>query len=91
MSHFLLEYRYVDMDARNRVRAEHLDYLHRLQSQGTLVMAGPLADTSGAVLVLDVDDETAVQDVIAADPYTRENATADHRIRAWNVVVPGRR
>lgn len=56
MSHFLLEYRYVDMDARNRVRAEHLDYLHRLQSQGTLVMAGPLADTSGAVLVLDVAD-----------------------------------
>jgi uncharacterized protein YciI len=91
MSHFLLEYRYVDMDARNRVRAEHLDYLHRLQSQGTLVMAGPLADTSGAVLVLDVADETAVQDVVAADPYTRENATADHRIRAWNVVVPGRR
>ena len=49
MSHFLLEYRYVDMDARNRVRAEHLDYLHRLQAKGTLVMAGPLADTSGAV------------------------------------------
>lgn len=90
MSHFLVEYRYVDMDARNRVRAEHLDYLHSLQDQGTLVMAGPLADTSGAVVVLDVADESAVRDVIAGDPYTREQATADHRIRAWNVVVPAR-
>ena len=51
-------------------------------------MAGPLADSSGAVVVLDVEDEAAVRDVIAGDPYTRENATADHRIRAWNVVVP---
>ena len=50
------------------------------------MLAGPLADTSGAVVVLDVEDEAAVQDVIAGDPYTRANATADHRIRAWNVV-----
>ena len=71
MSHFLLEYRYVDMDARGRARAEHLDYLNRLQAEGTLVMAGPLADTTGAVGVLDVADEAAVQDVIAGDPYTR--------------------
>jgi uncharacterized protein len=88
MSHFLLEYRYIDMDARGRARADHLDYLHRLKAEGTVVMAGPLADTSGAVLVLDVADEAAVQDVIAGDPYTREHATADHRIRAWNVVIP---
>jgi uncharacterized protein len=88
MSHFLLEYRYADMDARGRARAEHLEYLNRLQAEGTLVMAGPLADTSGAVLVLDVADEDAVRDVIAGDPYTREQATTDHRIRAWNVVVP---
>jgi uncharacterized protein len=88
MSHFLLEYRYIDMYARSRARAEHLDYPNGLQAEGTVVMAGPLGDTSGAVLVLDVADEAAVQDVIAGDPYTREHATADHRIRAWNVVVP---
>ena len=88
MSHFLLEYRYVDMDARARVRAEHLDYLNGLHAKGTLVLAGPLADSSGAVVVLDVEDEAAVRDVIAGDPYTREHAAADHRIRAWNVVIP---
>ena len=89
MSHFLLEYRYADMDARARARPEHLDYLNALQANGTVVMAGPLADSSGAVVVLDVEDEAAVREVIAGDPYTRRDATADHRIREWNVIVPG--
>ena len=88
MSHYLLEYRYADMDARARARADHLDYLNALQANGTVVLAGPLADSSGAVMVLDVEDEAAVRDVIAGDPYTKANATADHRIRAWNVVIP---
>ncbi len=51
-------------------------------------MAGPLADSSGAVVVLDVEDEAAVRDVIAGDPYTKANATTDHRIREWNVIPP---
>jgi uncharacterized protein YciI len=90
MSLFLLEYRYADMDARARARTEHLDYMNGLQAEGTVVMAGPLADSSGAVVLLDVADEAAVQDVIAGDPYTRDHASADHRIRAWNVIIPAR-
>ena len=86
MSHYLLEYRYADRDARARARAEHLDYLNALQANGTVVLAGPLADSSGAVVVLDVEDEAAVREVIAGDPYTKANATTDHRIREWNVI-----
>ena len=52
-------------------------------------MAGPLADTSGAASSCSTSPtRRPCQDVIAGDPYTREHATADHRIRAWNVVVP---
>jgi uncharacterized protein YciI len=91
MSHYLLEYRYADMDARARARAEHLDYMNALQAQGTVVMAGPLADSTGAVVLLDVADEDAVRGVIAGDPYTTANASADHRIREWNVIIPAQR
>lgn len=89
MNHYLLEYRYVDMDARARVRPDHLAYLGRLHEEGSVLMAGPLADSSGAVMVLRADDEAAAQGLVDADPYTREGVAAGHILREWTVVVPG--
>ena len=88
MAYFVLEYRYRDMDARARVRDEHLAYMNALHDQGKVVLAGPTADSQGAVVVLDVADQSAAQEVLAADPYTREGVSADVNLRGWNVVVP---
>lgn len=88
MAFFVLEYRYADMDARARARADHLEYLHGLADQGTVVLAGPVGDGSGAMVVYRAQDEAEVQRLVAEDPYTREGVAADHRVRPWNVVVP---
>ena len=37
MSFWVLEYRYADMDARARIRPEHLAYMNRLHAAGTVV------------------------------------------------------
>ncbi len=88
MAYFVLEYRYRDMDARARVRDEHLAYMNALHDEGKVVLAGPTADSAGAVVVMHVADQSEAQEVVSADPYTREGVSADVSLREWNVVVP---
>jgi uncharacterized protein YciI len=88
MSYFVLEYRYADLDARARVRPDHLAYLQSLHENGTLVLAGPVGDGSGAMMVLKVGSEEEAARVIENDPYTVAGVGVGHVLRAWNVVIP---
>ena len=88
MSFFVLEYRYADQDARARVRPDHLTYVQSLHEKGTVVLAGPVGDGSGALMVLWVGSEEEAQRVVEGDPYTTAGVGADHVLRPWNVVIP---
>ena len=88
MGFFVLEYRYADLEARARVRPDHLAYLQSLLEEGTLVLAGPVGDGSGAMMVLQVASEQEARRVIDADPYTAAGVGANHVLRPWNVVIP---
>jgi uncharacterized protein YciI len=90
MTFFVLEYRYADLDARTRVRPDHLAYLTSLHEAGTVVLAGPVGDGSGAMMVLNVSSEEEAQVVVKDDPYTAAGVGADHVLRPWNVVIPAR-
>jgi uncharacterized protein len=88
MGFYVLEYRYADLEARARVRSDHLAYLQSLLEEGILVLAGPVGDGSGAMMVLQVASEQEARRVIDADPYTAAGVGADHVLRPWNVVIP---
>jgi uncharacterized protein YciI len=88
MSYFVLEYRYADMDARARVRPDHLSYLKSLNERGTVLLAGPVGDGSGAMMVLNADSEDEAAQIVKDDPYTAAGVGVDHVLRPWNVVVP---
>lgn len=88
MSFFILEYRYADMDARARVRPDHLAWLQSLLDDGTLVLAGPVGDGSGAMMVLHVTSEQEARQVVARDPYTVAGVGVDHVLRPWHVAIP---
>jgi uncharacterized protein len=90
MTYFVLEYRYADLDARARVRPDHLAYLAALYEDGTVVLAGPVGDGSGAMMVLQVGSEEEALRVVENDPYTLAGVGVDHVLRPWNVVIPGR-
>lgn len=90
MTYFVLEYRYADLDARARVRPDHLAYLKALYEDGTVVLAGPVGDGSGAMMVLQVGSEEEAERVVKNDPYTLAGVGVDHALRPWNVVIPGR-
>lgn len=88
MSFYVLEYRYADLDARARVRPDHLAYAQALQRAGTVVLAGPVGDGSGAMMVLRVGSEEEARLVVQNDPYTAAGVGVDHVLRPWNVVIP---
>jgi uncharacterized protein YciI len=87
MAYYVLEYRYGDMDKRAQVRPRHLDYMNRLHDEGTVVLAGPIADGAGAMVVLRADDEDAARRLVEADPYVVEGVSVDGHLREWNVVI----
>ena len=88
MTFFVLEYRYADPDARARVRPDHLAYVQSLHEEGTVVLAGPVGDGSGAMMVLQVGSEDEAGRVVRDDPYTVAGVGVDHVLRPWNVVIP---
>jgi len=88
MSFFVLEYRYADQDARARVRPDHLAYVQSLHEKGTVVLAGPVGDGSGAMMVLQAGSEEEARRIVRDDPYTAAGVGVDHVLRPWNVVVP---
>ncbi len=89
MAYYVLEYRYADPVKRAAARSEHLDYMHRLHAEGRVVLAGPVGDGGGALVVYRADDEAQARALIAEDPYTRNGVTTDLVLRAWSVVIGG--
>ena len=67
---FAVELEFSGDPARLELRPEHRRKLTALREAGQVRLAGPWADESGALLVLDVPDEAAVRAILDADPTT---------------------
>lgn len=90
MAYYVLEYTYGDMETRARVRPRHLEYMTGLNVEGKVVMAGPVGDGAGAMVVYEAPSEDEVRRLIDEDPYTLEGVAVEHSLREWNVVIPSR-
>lgn len=69
-------------------RPAHRKRLTELHAAGQLVMAGPLAGDTGALLVFDVDGDEAMREVMDADPYYRTPGVTVASVRRWEPIVP---
>jgi uncharacterized protein YciI len=72
-------------DERLAARPAHREFVARLHKEGKVVMAGPWADDTGALLVLDCDREE-VDRILAEDAYYRTPGVEVTAIRAWTPV-----
>lgn len=89
MAKFVLELGFDrDHEQRLAARPAHRDYLRTLHDEGRLVTAGPWADDSGALLVYDCRDETAVRQILAADPYIVADVVSIRSLREWTPILP---
>ena len=87
MAHFILTYGYHDTPLRAERRPDHLAHLDKMKADGSLVLAGPLADLSGGIIVFAADDLEAARAIVDQDPYTRLGVTKDRELREWKITV----
>ncbi|WP_433059916.1 YciI family protein [Dactylosporangium sp. CS-033363] len=81
---WILELAFTPTEERLAARPAHRERLAALRAAGAVHMAGPLADDSGAVLLLNVPDRAAADAIIAADPYYTTDGVTIHQLREWN-------
>ena len=86
MAVFILTYGYHDTPLRAERRDDHLAHLAALTEKGQLLAAGPLADLTGGIIVLEADDEAAAQALVDQDPYTVLDVTKDRSLREWKLT-----
>ena len=84
---YLLELAFQDTPDRLAARPAHRERLKVLHAAGQLVMAGPFADDSGALLVFDVADAAELGALIDADPYYTTAGVTIARQREWAPIV----
>ncbi len=77
---WIVELAFTGDPARLAARPAHRELLTGLHRDGIVRMAGPLADESGAVIVLDTADPQAVLD---ADPYFTTPGVTVVSVREW--------
>jgi hypothetical protein len=82
----VLELAFDDSPQRLAARPAHRQRLAELHASGALVMAGPFADDSGALLVF-AGDRSSVDAIVAADPYYSVDGVRVVGLREWLPVV----
>ena len=87
MAHFILTYGYNDTPLRAERRPEHLEHLAKLRADGSLLLAGPLADLSGGIIVFAAADLDAARALVDQDPYTRHDVTNNRVLQEWKITV----
>ena len=83
---FVLELEFTGNPHRLAARPAHRVRLHALQAGGQLVLAGPWADDTGAVLVFDTD-RAGAEEIMSADPYYATLGVQVKSLREWQPIV----
>jgi uncharacterized protein len=68
-------------------RPAHRERLQQLRDAGQVVLAGPWADDSGALLVFDVASHGALDRLLDDDPYFRTPGVTVVRSAEWTPIV----
>ncbi|WP_447970668.1 YciI family protein [Nitrospira sp. M1] len=69
-------------------RPAHLERLKALDSQGRLILAGPFADHSGSLVIIDVDSQAEAETFAQEDPYTIHGVFQHVEIHPFTQVLP---
>ncbi len=88
--YYILFYKTVDnyVERRSQFREEHLQLANEYYQNGSLIMAGALANpVDEAILVFKGNDRTIVESFIKRDPYVINGLIVKWQVREWTVVI----
>ncbi|MDR4468436.1 MAG: YciI family protein [Nitrospira sp.] len=69
-------------------RSAHLRNLEPLDRQGRVVLAGPLTDKAGSLLVLEFETQEEAEDFARHDPYTVHGVFERTEVHPFTQVFP---
>lgn len=76
-----------DADLIAAARPVHRAYAQSLRAAGRLLVAGPFADDSGAILVYEAGSADEVHELIARDPYQQRGVFVGAEVKQWSVIA----
>jgi len=89
MKFVIIGYDGPDGEAKRKVhRAVHLLNLEQLDKQRRVILAGPLADKTGSLLVLEFDSREDAEEFARQDPYTIHGVFERVEIHPFTQVFP---
>ncbi len=70
-------------------REAHLKRLSEKNQEGKIILAGPLTDKTGSLIVLEANSFEEAQDFADQDPYTTFGVFQDVSVHPFRQVFPG--
>ena len=81
-----------DGEAKRKIyRPAHLAKMELLNAQGRVLLAGPLTDKTGSLIVIEVDSLEDAQRFAREDPYTVNGVFERVDVHPFNQVFPKER
>ncbi|MEV6276039.1 YciI family protein [Nocardia sp. NPDC051832] len=89
MPTFAVQYTYAEatVAGRDAFRPEHRAWLADQAEAGPMLCSGPYGDGSGALLLWRAESEAALKELLAADPFARENLVEEVRVVEWTPTI----
>jgi len=84
---YVVELAFEPTPERLAARPAHRELLQALSGEGKVVMAGPFADDSGALLVFEVSDEQELAGLLDQDPYFTTPGVRVAGQREWSPII----
>jgi uncharacterized protein YciI len=78
-----------DGQAKRKIhRAAHLASLEPLAQRGRVILAGPLTDKTGSLIVIEADSLEEAKNIAHDDPYTKFGVFARVEVHPFEQVLP---
>jgi uncharacterized protein YciI len=69
---------------------EHAEFIDRLVAEGFILMAGPLVDEGGALLIFNAEDENEVTEKLKNDPWSEHGILKLESVKRWQIFIDAR-
>jgi uncharacterized protein YciI len=69
---------------------EHAAFMDKLFDEGVIVLAGPYADWSGALVIVEAVGEAAVRRMFHDDPWTVHDILGVGSVKEWTIFLDSR-
>lgn len=69
---------------------EHAAFMDKVFADGYIILGGPYADSSGALLIVEAEDETVASHLFDDDPWTKQDILSAGTVKEWLIFLDGR-